>query len=120
MYNAKYTCKYTTSLNENVDIMNQNTLYRQDILNIFMIDSFTESIINNSLREIFEKIKIHPEFNECMLKMAGQMISDDLELGLLLLYSFDYLYLTHPCICDFLETETIPNEKIKLLLQHIC
>jgi hypothetical protein len=55
-----------------------------------------------------------------MKQMAGLMISEDLGVGLLLLYSFDLLYLTHPCICEFLETGTISHEKINPLLQMVC
>lgn len=50
-------------------------------------------------------------------KNGGLMISEDLGIGLLLLYSFDLLYLTHPCICDFLETGTIQPYNLMSLIR---
>jgi hypothetical protein len=114
MYNTKYICSYNP-FNENLDI--QDTLYRKDLINIFMIDEFNETVINKSLQQILNKVQNHPEINMCMKKMAGFMISEDLGIGLLLLYSFDLLYLTHPCICDFLETGTIQPGNLTVLLK---
>ena len=34
------------------------------------------------------------------------------EFGLMLLFSYDYMYLTHICICEFIETGEISNENI--------
>ena len=116
MYNTKYTCNYNDAKYDTT----QDDIYRKDIMNIFMLDIFDETIINNSLNGILHKVKNHPELNKCMKQMAGLMISEDLGVGLLLLYSFDLLYLTHPCICEFLETETISHEKINPLLQMVC
>jgi len=116
MYNTKYICSYNPFI-RNADFDIQDTLYRNDLINIFMIDEFNETTINNSLQHILNQVKNHPEINMCLKKMAGFMISEDLGIGLLLLYSFDLLYLTHPCICDFLETGTIQPYNLMLLLK---
>lgn len=116
MYNTKYICSYNPFIG-NADLDIQDSLYRKDIINIFMMDEFNETEINNSLQCILNKVQNHPEINMCMKKMAGLMISEDLGIGLLLLYSFDLLYLTHPCICDFLETGTIQPYNLMSLIR---
>jgi hypothetical protein len=35
------------------------------------------------------------------------------------LFAFDFFYLAHPCICEFLETGTIAEEKINALLSAL-
>lgn len=118
MYNTKYTCLYNP-LDENIDIEKQNVLYRKDILNIFSIDKFNETIINNTLTDILDTLKTYDDFYICLDKMRNISGMNHLGISLLLLYSFDYLYLTHPCICEFLETGSINPEKIRILLKVI-
>ena len=42
------------------------------------------------------------------------MTSDE-ELGMMLLLSYDYMYLTHICISEFIETGDIDDENIRNL-----
>ena len=41
------------------------------------------------------------------------------EVGFMLLFSFDYLYLSHTCICEFLEKGKINEDSLNLLLSKI-
>ena len=56
---------------------------------------------------------------ECMKKAASLMISDDLELGLMILYSFDYFFLTHKCVSDFLEMGEISEQNMNNLFNEV-
>ena len=56
---------------------------------------------------------------ECMKTTASFMLSDDLELGLMILYSYDYFFLTHKCVCDFLETEKISEHNMDALFNEV-
>ena len=51
-----------------------------------------------------------------MIKLAGDISSMDDKLGLMIMFSFDYLYITHPCMCEFLETGQITNTLLDELL----
>ena len=42
-------------------------------------------------------------------------MTNDEELGMMLLFSYDYMYLTHICISEFIETGTITDENISKL-----
>jgi hypothetical protein len=44
-----------------------------------------------------------------MLKIAGRWLIEDEEIGLMMLYSFDFMYVTHKCVSEYLETSKISD-----------
>jgi hypothetical protein len=52
-----------------------------------------------------------------MVLSASKLLSDDEEFGLCILYSYDFMYLTHDCVSDYLKTNFIMEDKIKKLKQ---
>jgi hypothetical protein len=52
-------------------------------------------------------------------KFANIYLSEDPEFGLILLFSFDFLHLFHPFICEYLETGEISREKYDKLINLI-
>ena len=125
MYNTKFECRYhkddvfleTDQVNEEEKNYIRDLLYREDFLNIFYIDyndvfDVFETIIN----ELFEKIKNCSELNKLMKDKAEKLLlSTDLKSGLIILYSYDYMYLTHKCVSEYLETGCVLPENIDLL-----
>ena len=120
MYNTKYMCIYNSkdvfldtdevTISEKDCIL--NILYRQDILSIFELEDFDEKVINDCIFELYEKVKTNFKIKKIMIHFAEQMLSNDEKLGFLIMYSFDYLYITHKCISQFLETGDISEENI--------
>jgi hypothetical protein len=127
MYNTKHVCIYnsntvflpTDEVNENEKMCIMNVLYRQDILNIFNIEEFDEKIINTSICELYEKVNKHEAINQLMDLLAKQFGLDEGITGLIIMYSFDYLYATHKCVCQFLESGNILPEDLNKLKQII-
>ena len=120
-YNTTYISKYNNKvfLKEEEDKLSENekyfindTLYRNDILNIFGIEEFNEKVINKCIHTIYEKIKNYDELKPILEKLASFFLSDDCELGLLLMFSYDYLQHAHPCMCELLETGKISDDKL--------
>jgi hypothetical protein len=123
-YNTNYICKYKTHifLKEEEDKLSENekyfiidSLYRNDVLNIFNLEEFDEQEINNCINKIYEKIKNYDDLKPVLKNLASFFFSDECELGILLMFSYDYLEHTHPCICEFLETGVISNDKLDKL-----
>jgi len=115
MYNTKIICKYNTVqlfletdkiTDEEMDLA-RDDIYRQEFLDIFGIKEYDESIVYKVMNELYLKIKNCTQFKECMLKMAGNLMSIDEEVGLIILFSYDYMHLTHICISEFLENNKI-------------
>jgi hypothetical protein len=120
-YNTTYISKYNNKvfLKEEEDKLSENekyfindSLYRNDILNIFGIEEFDEQVINKCIHTIYEKIKNYDDLKPILEKLASFFLSDDCELGLLLMFSYDYLEHTHPCMCELLETGKISDDKL--------
>jgi hypothetical protein len=129
MYNTKHICDYhapdileeeekTLSKEEKEFIV--NCLYRNDLLYIFNLEDFETEFQEKAIfDELYEKIKENEFFKFCMKTAANNVGLEDDKLGLVLLYSFDYLFLMHPCVSEFLETGTVSEEKQKLLKIHL-
>lgn len=115
MYNTKIICTYHSSdvflnsdeLNESDMDFIRDSIYRQELLDILNIEDFNETEMDIALHELYEKIKDSTELIECMRKLASQFTSTDEEFGLMLLFAFDYMYLTHICISELLDTGKI-------------
>ena len=76
--------------------------YQQCFLSVFGIEEFNESIIAEKTRALYEELKDNKDFVDLLKRMAGQMMSDDHEVGLFILFSFDHIH-------KFLET--LKNDK---------
>jgi hypothetical protein len=120
MYNTKAICTYNSSevFFETDNVTNEEkmfireTLYRAELLNILGIEEFNEEEMNVAIHDLYERIKDCNQLKECMEKLAGRFMSEDLELGLMILFAYDYLYLSHICINEYLETGQITEKSI--------
>lgn len=133
-YNTKYVCCYnrddvfleTDVVNELEREFIRNVLYKKDLLNIFNMneeDEINYDLINDYIRKIYVLIKEPTENSKIMeyiKKLACQYMIYDIDIGFTILFSFDYLYLIHPCICDFLETGKITSENLDNFKKYIC
>jgi len=129
MYKTKYICTYNDSdifleseknqLNNDEKDFVMNALYRTDLLNIFGAEEFNEDMFYEIISELYKKIYINVELSLLMERLACRYMSIDKEVGLMILYSFDFLYLTHPCVCDFLEKGKISEHNINSLKSAI-
>ena len=115
MYNTLLKCTYN-----NASDVDQEDQYRIEFLNAFNLEEFEDKQINQEVSVLFERVKKSPEFTKCMTKSAaGFGNSEFLHVGLMGLFAFDYFYLAHSCICDFLEIGTISEENINALLSAL-
>jgi hypothetical protein len=125
MYDTKFECRYnrddvfldSDNINENEKWFVRDILYKEDLLNIFSIDHFDEDFdaFSNLIGELYNKIKECNPLTQCMKKMAAKVISEDLQTGLCILYSYDYMNITHKCVSEYLETGSLSEENMKLL-----
>ena len=126
-YNTKYVCSYNDSdvfLESELEILNEDekqfirdALYRRDICNIFNIvdQCFDEKKISNIISALYKNINGEKFLESCISKISNNFFSNDFELGFLILFSFDYLYLLHPCISEFIETGKISDSNESLI-----
>ena len=127
MYNTKVFCTYNTPevfiehdiVTETDKDFIRNALYRQELLDIFCLDDYNEDEICKMVRELYKTVKECNELKECMNEIASHFfIQDASEIGLMILYSYDYMHLTHICVSEFIENGKI-NENSILKLKNV-
>ena len=127
MYNTTIECTYhstdvfleTDKISEQEKNFVRSCVYRQEILNIFGLDEFDQDLINNKVSLLYEKMKEEQNIKKCIEEVLQKMniplnIRND-KLGFLLLFSYDLLYITNDCVCEFLNNGNINKNTIKLL-----
>ena len=124
MYNTKHECRYyrddiflkTDNLTGDEEDYVRNTLYRDDFMKIFyMEDDDNDEKDFAVVSELYNKILNCNELKECMKIAAARFISEDEILGLCILFSYDFMYLTHKCIISYLENGQVDANCIKSL-----
>jgi hypothetical protein len=128
MYDTKYKCRYqsddvfleTDVVTENEKEYIRNVLYREDILNIFNIDNNDNfDMFDSIILELYKKIHTSEELRDCMRLSAARLISENEQMGLCILYSYDFMHLTHKCVCSFLENGSIDIDDYTLLKNNL-
>ena len=94
---------------------NANLIYKANFLQAFNLTDFDDKIINSQIKELFNLLKSHEEFYNCMLSLTYKFLSEDIELGMMFLFSYDYFFATHKCLSEFLEKGDISKENIDFL-----
>lgn len=136
MYNTKVVCTYNTpevfletdDITDDEKTFIRNIIYRQEFLNVLNIDyendhDDNEEKINEAIKELYNRVKDSTCLRKCMVKVVqkhmnlGKYMTSDEELGMMLLFSYDYMYLTHICISEFIETGDINEENIRKLVK---
>jgi hypothetical protein len=138
MYNTKVECTYNTpevfletdDITDDEKTFIRNIIYRQEFLNVLNIDyendhDDNEEKINEAIKELYNRVKDSTCLRKCMVKVVqkhmnlGKYMTSDEELGMMLLFSYDYMYLSHICISEFIETGDINEENIRKLVKAL-
>lgn len=129
MYNTTYICTYNdTDVFTEEDNLNEaekefvlDCLYRNDVLYIFYLEDFEKEFSNKGIMDaLYDKLKDNPFLLSCMQKVSSEYgaMNDD-KIGLAILYSFDFLWATHPCVCELFETGDILPDTMNVLKKKV-
>lgn len=145
-YNPEYKCCYMNhdvfTAEEDANLLEEekdyirNILYKKDLQNIFHLnqnditevddndndnDDDDNLIINELLLpELYSVLKKSIELRNVMKTIAmHHLYCKNEEMGLCLLFSYDYLYLTHECISTYLEKNIIDNAIIQQIMNKM-
>ena len=96
-----------------------HVIYQADLLRAFgfsVEDLESEIEFNTELmHQLYNEFKIHSTFLECIEKSKNKHLCEDLEAAFITLFSYDYFFLTHKCICEYLTSGNISHENIENL-----
>jgi len=119
-YNTDYKITYT-NLNEYDDLIEQlnkefveDILYKNDMLNIFHLKEYNDEIVSNILKNVYNKISNDKTIHKCIKKIQelNPFFNDDEFAAFMVLFAFDNLSITHPCICELLKTGNLSDENL--------
>lgn len=121
-YNTNYEITYDKHMNDDPDIA--DLYYRRDLLEIFGLDEDSDfDLLSDRVNLVYKKmeeyIEITPSFKEILEKAAGKLLSEDIELGFMILHSYDTLYLMHQLNSEFLNTNQINNTLLESIKEKI-
>ena len=127
MYNTKIVCTYNTPdvflATDEITLSDmefvRDTIYRQELLDIFALEEFSIDEMNRAIRKLHERLKECVELRECMLKLAERVMSIEEELGLMVLFAYEFMHLTHICVSEYLETGKISEKNLSTLQKRI-
>ena len=88
-------------------------------LNIFGIKEYNETNVNEVLNKLYLRIKECDELTECINMLSSYVQSNDELIGLVMLFSYDLMYITHKCICEYLVSGKIMTQSISELKKAI-
>jgi hypothetical protein len=121
MYNTNYECRYhKDSVFTDSDVVTEaekefirDVLYREDLLHIFCIDNNDDSdIFDSVILELYQNLNACQELKDCMRLAAARLVSENEHLGLCILYSYDFMHLTHKCVSSYLESGEIYSKDL--------
>lgn len=128
MYNSKYACRYhkddvfldTDEVTDEEKEYVRNILYREDLLNIFYFeDTDLFKKFDEIVGELHHIVSRSEELRECMRMASSKLISEDEELGLCILFSYNLMHWSHACICQYLEHGRIEEASLQALRNEI-
>lgn len=127
MYNTELICTYNTDdIFEPTDELTEydkefvrDVIYRQELLNIFGLEEYESTRLDDAFHKLYERIKDYKPLQEIMVKLASEIMCEDKEVGMIILYSYDFMYLTHLCICELLNFENISDDNLNNLKKII-
>lgn len=131
MYNTEYLCIYykddlfidNDNLTEESKSLIKDELYRNDILHIFQLEEYNDEYLSTKFDDLYNKISDCQQLMNCISKLMDEYygFNEDNKFGIIFLFTYDNLYLFHPCICDYLldgiiKEDNWNNVKKKLIL----
>lgn len=127
MYNTNVVCTYNAVdvflATDEITLSDmefvRDTIYRQELLDILGLEERDETLMSDAIHKLYEQLKGSQELRACMLKLARRLMTADEEVGLLILFAYEFMHLTHICVSEYLETGKISQKNLSNLQGRI-
>lgn len=103
--NERYDLEDVEEFEELAELVYKTDLLRAMQFTVDEIESSADNVCFNSekLLELYDVVKVDVGFMECIEKSKEKHVCEDLETGFITLFSYDYFFLAHKCICDIVN-----------------
>lgn len=110
-YNVGFQCKYRDS--------DHNDAYRDDFLDILGLQVYDDDEVALRIETIAKEVAKHGAFKQIIMDSAARVLSEDQEVGVMLLFAYDTLDIFHECLCCLFKNGSIEESKLDRLKQAI-
>jgi len=102
-------------------------LYKNELLYALKLHDYHEEVVTDKIKKLYQIVFIdtfifqddrHSLTVACK-KLAAILLTDNLEMGFMLLFSYNLYHITHICLCDLIATGTIIPENSKSLEEMV-
>jgi hypothetical protein len=115
MYQNDFVCTY-----QNLEDLDEaDILYKLQLLQAFDLNTWDDTIVNNSINDLYKKLKSNNNFDELLKLCPFYIENGDNEMNFMYLFSYNTFYLLHSWLCYFLKEEEVSEEKQKALIQKL-
>ena len=116
MYNYSINITYLT-----LPDSEQDTAYRKELLSVFNLKQYNDTIISNTIKNLYDKYKNISQLKE-LLKLDINTIPIELneQTKFTFLFSFETFFYTHKCLQNLNKYNKINNDnflKLKNIIQ---
>ena len=96
-------------------------LYRNDLLNIFQLEEYNDELLGTALDDLYDKISSSDILIHYIIKLMDIYygFSQDPKFGIIFLFTYENMYLFHPCIIDYLLHKEIRDENLSVLKSEL-
>lgn len=116
-YNLNHECSYQLLSDEDAS----DDKYRKELLLVFGMDVFEEDVMVKNIEKIGKDLNLRnsEQFVTLCIKSASKYLSEDFNMGLIILFSFDCFHMTHVCLQDLNSIGEIDKTNYNLLLKYL-
>lgn len=80
-----------------------DAVYRQEFLNILNLEDYDDKLVMERMHMIYNLVKDYKPFKECIDAAVKTFIYADDIAGLMILFSYYNMHLTHLCLSEFIN-----------------
>lgn len=116
-YNSNFKCTYQAM----DDVDDSDNLYRIQFLQAFNTNKWDSYIIDNTIQNIYSKLKEY-DYGLKILESVNLNVSITNFINnsdIYILFSYDYFYAFHDCLCDIVNTGNISEINYNYLIEQI-
>ena len=119
MYNCDIICEYQNDKN----LTTSDDTYRNELLKVFNLTEYDDAI-SKQIECIYEDLKSNEKIITLLKNIKNMFLSEnsnenDLSFNFILLFSYDYFYMTHELIKTYKKTGTIGSIEYQHLFDLI-
>jgi len=108
-YNTNFNCTYK--------IKDDDTIYRRELLLALNLNTYNDKKIMDKIDKLYFILKDNEPLMSISKKCANKVLSEDQEIGFILLFSETTFFLLHESLQEFFTLGEISGERIEKLNQ---